>query len=88
MNKLKETAVNPVAVIVGVVVLVLIVGYFGWLRPKMQEDKILAEWTSPENVKARSPEGRVTNPAHEAFVEQLRAKERGGAAGGQSPRSR
>ena len=80
MNKLRETAVNPIAVIIGVVVIVLAVGYLGWLRPKMQEDKIVKEWTSPENVRKRSPEGRVTDPTHEAFVAQLRAKEHAGAA--------
>ncbi len=87
MNKLKDSVVNPVAVIIGVVVLVLVIGYFAWLRPKQQEDQIVKEWTSPENVKRRSPEGRVTDPSHEAFVAQLRAKEHGGEATA-APRSR
>lgn len=75
MDKLRQAQVNPIVAIVGAVALVLVLGYFFWLRPAQQEDAIRNNWNTPEAAALRAPGGRPKNEEHERFVEQLRQKE-------------
>lgn len=76
VDRLREIQINPVILMI---VALLIAGgsvYVLWLRPVQEADRIKREWTNPEAAKARSPEGKPSNPEHERFIEGLRRKER------------
>lgn len=73
--KMRGVQINPIVAIVCGLLLVGVLTYFFWIRPEMQIAKAKADWTSPEAVKLRSPEGRPQNPTHEQFVASLRSKE-------------
>ncbi len=75
IEKMRAVQVNPVVVIVVALVIVAGLGYFFWLRPEQEAARIKQEWSTPEAAKARSPEGRKSNPAHDAFLRSLREKE-------------
>src|SRR5258708_2716105 len=81
-SRLRETEINPVAVIVVAAVVVLSLGYFFWIRPMMHENKIRAEWATPEKAALRGP-GRPVDQKHEDFVAKLRASE--GQSGTKQP---
>src|SRR4051794_13942478 len=70
------------------VLAVLAVVYFALIKPGRDAAQAQKEWTSPEAAALRAPGGKPKDATHEAFVEQLRAKERGGAAGATVGRSR
>ncbi len=74
MNKLRETSVNPIFAIVGVVAIVALFGYFFWLRPAQREAQAVKEWSSPEGQAKRGPERKV-DAGYQSKVEELLAKE-------------
>lgn len=74
MNKLRETSVNPIFAVIGVVVIAALFGYFFWLRPAQQEARAIKEWTSPEGQAKRGPDRQV-DPAYASKVQELLAKE-------------
>ena len=75
LDKLRGTQVNPLVIGIVAAVIVAVLVYVFWIRPEMNAARIQREWTSPEAVKLRSPEGRPQNPAHEQLVNQLRSQE-------------
>jgi hypothetical protein len=75
VDKMRAVQINPVIIIVVALVIVAGLGYFVWLRPEQEANRIKQEWSTPEAAKARSPEGRKADPTHEALVESLRQKE-------------
>ncbi|HZT42897.1 MAG TPA: hypothetical protein VFA07_12085 [Chthonomonadaceae bacterium] len=75
LDKMRDTAVNPLIIGIVAVVIVAVLAYVFWIRPEMNYARIAHDWTSPEAVKLRSPEGRPQNPAHEQLVNQLRSQE-------------
>jgi hypothetical protein len=74
MNKLRETAVNPVFAIVGILVIAALFGYFFWLRPAQEEATAVKEWTSPEGLAKRGPD-KVVDPQYQSKVQELLKKE-------------
>jgi len=85
-NGLGAKQVNPAIAIVIAVVVVLIGIFVFVIKPGRDADQAQKNWTSPEAVAARSPEGKPKDAAHEALVQQLQAKE--GRQGGRPNRRR
>ena len=86
-GRMSTVQVNPfIAGGVGLIVIAL-VAYFVFIKPGQDASKAAKDWISPEAAAARAPENRAKNPGKEAFLAQLRAKERSGAAA-PAPRSR
>lgn len=75
VDKMRGTEINPIIPIVAAVIVIIIIGYFGWLRPKMAEDKILREFNSPEAQAKRDPDQRKVSPGLQAQIAEMRAKE-------------
>ena len=74
-ERLREVEVNPIFPIIAAVVVVGIVVYFGWLRPKMADDKAVRDFNTPEAQARRDPDQRKADPAKEQELAALRAKE-------------
>jgi len=74
VGKMRQTEVNPLFVVIGVVLVVGVFAFFFWIRPSMQESAAVKEWNSPEGLAKRGPERKV-DPSYEAKVQELRAKE-------------
>jgi hypothetical protein len=81
MAKLSQIQVNPVPVIVVAVLAAAGLGYFFFIRPGQVESKIKENWATQEAAALRGP-GRPVNASHEAFVAELRRKERTSGTGG------
>jgi hypothetical protein len=74
LSTLRNTEISPVPVIIAAVALVLVLGYFFWLRPSMEQARIAREWNSPQAAAQRGP-GKPVNPAYRSAVQELLRKE-------------
>jgi hypothetical protein len=75
LNRLRAIEFNPLfAVGLGLIV-VLGVVYFSWLRPKMDADKALREFNTPEAQAKRDPDQRKVSATLQSKIDAIRAKE-------------
>ena len=74
-NRARETQVNPALVIPVVVVVVLVFGYFLWLKPKMEADTALRNFNTPEEQAKRDPDKKKLSPSLQQKLDEIRAKE-------------
>ena len=75
VEKMREMEINPIFPIIALVVVVLGIGYFAWLRPKMADDKTLRDFNTAEAQAKRDPDQRKVSTAMQAKIAELRAKE-------------
>ncbi len=75
VDKMRGMEINPIIPIIAAVLVVIGIGYFGWLRPKMAEDKTLREFNSPEAQAKRDPDQKKVSPGLQAQIAEMRAKE-------------
>ena len=75
VEKMREMEINPIFPIIALVVVVLGIGYFAWLRPKMADDKTLRDFNTAEAQTKRDPDQRKVSTAMQAKIAELRAKE-------------
>jgi hypothetical protein len=75
MEKTEKITLNPW--IPGAILLVLLLSvlYFGWLRPQMVADQTLRDFNTPEAQAKRDPDQRQLPPEFKRKVEALKAKE-------------
>ena len=75
METLKEKAASPfVLVIVGIVVVGL-VAFFGFVKPRMDDARALREFNSPEAQARRDPDTRTASPTTQAKLNEFLAKD-------------
>ena len=74
MDKMRNTQISPIPVIVVIVLVVMACGYFLWLRPAQMEDKIKKEWATPEAAALRGP-GKPSTAKENPVIQQLLQKE-------------
>ncbi len=75
LNKAKGTQVNPALVIPVVVIVVLLFGYFLWLKPKMEADTALRNFNTPEEQAKRDPDKKKISPTTKSKLDELLSKE-------------
>lgn len=75
LNKAKGTQVSPALVIPVVVIVVVLFGYFFWLKPKMQADAALRNFNTPEEQAKRDPDKKKISPSTKAKLDEILAKE-------------
>lgn len=82
-GRMGQGQVNPAVIgilgAIGVVALIAVV-YFALIKPGRDAAAAQKDWVSPEAAAARAPGGKPKDASHEAFLDELRAKEHGGAA--------
>ncbi len=72
---MKNRELNPALVVPFVIVILLIFGYFFFLKPKMEADNAVANFNTPEAQAKRDPEKRTHDATTQAKIDELRAKE-------------
>lgn len=78
MDKLRETQPSPaviIGLIVAAVVAVLAILFFTVIKPKMEADRAVAEFNSPQAQAKRDPDQRKVDPQLANTIQQLKAKE-------------
>jgi hypothetical protein len=75
MERLRGIEVNPLILAPVVLVVLLALLYFFWLRPKMITDEVLRNYNTPEAQAKRDPDNRRHTPEQQRKIEELRAKE-------------
>jgi hypothetical protein len=83
MDKLRDAPSPPVMIgsIAIAVVALLALLYFGVLKPKLEADRAVAEFSSPEAEAKRDPAQRKIDPDFARAVQQMKAKERHATTG-------
>jgi hypothetical protein len=75
LETLKEKAASPfVLVIVGIVIVALI-AFFGFVKPRMDDARALREFNSPEAQARRDPDTRTVSPTTQAKLNEFLAKD-------------
>jgi hypothetical protein len=74
-DRMRGVHIHPAVLVVIAVVLVVGIGYTTWLKPKMEADKALRDFNSPEAQAKRDPDQRQTSASLQAKIEAMRAKE-------------
>lgn len=75
IEKMREMEINPIFPIIALVVIVLGIGYFSWLRPKMADDKTLRDFNTLEAQAKRDPDQKKVSSAMQSKIAELKAKE-------------
>ena len=75
LSRLREIEINPFFVAGVGVIVVLGVVYLSWLRPKMDADKALREFNTPEAQAKRDPDQRKVSATLQGKIDAIRAKE-------------
>lgn len=75
VDRMRERQVNPLIPIVVGVIVVLCIGYFSWMRPKMEADKALREFNTPEAQAKRDPDQKKVPAGLQSAIQAMRAKE-------------
>jgi hypothetical protein len=86
MDRLRGAEINPILFAPVVLVILLALLYFLWLRPKMIADAALRDFNTPEAQAKRDPEQRKHTPEQQSKIQELLAKERHFTPGGGSRR--
>jgi uncharacterized protein HemX len=80
-DKMRGIEINPMVIVAVLVVIVLGIGYFAWLRPKMAEDQALRDFNTPEAQAKRDPDKRAFSADTQTLINQLKAKEQHSTTG-------
>jgi hypothetical protein len=80
MESLREREINPLVFAPIVIVILLALGYFFWLKPKMEADAALRNFNTPEAQAKRDPDQRAHTDDQKKLLEELRAKEQHSSA--------
>jgi hypothetical protein len=78
MERIQRMEVHPAALLAlafAAVIALLLMAYFAFLRPKMEADRALREFNTPEAQAKRDPDRRKMPPDFQRQIEALRAKE-------------
>ena len=74
-DKMRGMEINPIVPIVAAVMIVLFIGYFGWLRPKMADDRAVRDFNTPEAQAKRDPDQKKVSAELQAQISAMRTKE-------------
>lgn len=78
MDELKQKEIPPTVIIAAIAVGVLVifsVVFFAFIKPKMESDRALADFNSPEAQAKRDPDQRKFDPGFVSKISELKAKE-------------
>lgn len=74
-DRMRGIQINPLVLVAIGVVLVIGLGYTMWLKPRMDADKALRDFNTPEAQAKRDPDQRQVPAGLQAKIDALRAKE-------------
>jgi hypothetical protein len=80
--------INPLVPIGVGVLIVLLIAFFGFIKPKIEADRALRDFNSAEAQARRDPDQRKVSDTYKAKRDELLAKETHRSPGGASRRRR
>lgn len=77
MESLKEKAASPFILILVGVILVGLITFFAFIKPKLDADQAMRAFNSPAGQARRDPDQRTTSPTVQAKLNDFLAKDQG-----------
>jgi len=77
LETLKEKAASPFVLVIVGVVIVALVAFFGFVKPRMDDARALREFNSPEAQARRDPDTRSASPTTQAKLNEFLQRQLG-----------